>query len=191
VLDKVADATLDAWGALLKKVPDSRLLLKSRSLVQDSFIAKRIRDEFATRGVEPNRIDLAGWVDSPQGHLDAYRQVDIAVDTFPYNGTTTTCEALWMGVPVIALRGPAHGARVGASLLSAVGLADLVAEDTDGYVAAAVSLAVDKERLVALRAGLRQRVAASPLCDEKAFVSRFEATIRRLWREWCAMQKSK
>jgi predicted O-linked N-acetylglucosamine transferase (SPINDLY family) len=191
VLDKVSDATLDAWAALLKKVPDSRLLLKSRALVQDSFIAKRIRDEFATRGVEPTRIDLAGWVDSPQGHLDAYRQVDIAMDTFPYNGTTTTCEALWMGVPVIALRGQVHAARVGASLLPAVGLADLVAEDADGYVAAAASLAADKDRLALLRSGLRQRMAASPLCDEKAFVARFESTIRRLWREWCAAQKSK
>jgi predicted O-linked N-acetylglucosamine transferase (SPINDLY family) len=118
-------------------------------------------------------------------HLAAYHQVDIALDPFPYNGTTTTCEALWMGVPVVTLRGDRHVGRVGASLLTQVGLPDLIAASVEEYVEVAAALAVDAARLNELRRSLRQRMAASPLCDGRAFARKIESAFRGMWRKWC------
>jgi protein O-GlcNAc transferase len=111
--------------------------------------------------------------------------VDIALDPFPYNGTTTTCEALWMGVPVITLRGHRHAGRVGASLLTQVGLEDLIADSTEHYVEIAVALAGNPGRLDELHRVLRPRVATSPLCDEGAFAAKMEAAFRTMWQHWC------
>jgi predicted O-linked N-acetylglucosamine transferase (SPINDLY family) len=105
--------------------------------------------------------------------------VDIALDPFPYNGATTTCEALWMGVPVITLRGHRHAARVGASLLTQIGLTDLIADSVEDYIEIAVALAGDSGRLTDLHRTLRSRMAASPLCDEKAFACKFERFLTR------------
>jgi predicted O-linked N-acetylglucosamine transferase (SPINDLY family) len=118
--------------------------------------------------------------------MDQYGQVDIALDPFPYNGTTTTCDALWMGVPVITLRGDRHAGRVGASLLSHVGLTALIAESLDDYVAKAAALAADLDRLTALRAALRQRLIASPIGDPQGFARTLEGAYRDLWHRWCA-----
>jgi predicted O-linked N-acetylglucosamine transferase (SPINDLY family) len=128
---------------------------------------------------------LIAWTKGVKEHLDLYRRVDIALDTVPYNGTTTTCESLWMGVPVITLRGGVHAGCVGSSILNAVGLPDLVAADADGFVESAAALAADPARLSELRAGLRARMAASPLRDESAFASRFEAALAEVWRFLC------
>ena len=118
-------------------------------------------------------------------HLALYDRVDIALDPFPYNGTTTTCEALWMGVPVVTLRGDRHAGRVGASLLTQVGLSDLIADSTEAYVEMAVALTSDPARLCELRQSLRPRMAASPLCDAPAFARKVEAAYRTMWRRWC------
>jgi protein O-GlcNAc transferase len=118
-------------------------------------------------------------------HLDLYARVDIALDPFPYNGTTTTCEALWMGVPVVTLAGERHASRVGASLLTAVGLDGLIARDHDAYLGAACALAGDADGLAALRASLRERMRASPLCDGDDFASAIEAAYRAAWKRWC------
>lgn len=113
--------------------------------------------------------------------------MDIGLDTFPYNGTTTTCEAPWMGVPVITLAGHIHAGRVGVSLLSPIGLTELIARDCDEYVVLAAQLAGDRERLSGLHSGLRSRVATSPLCDAPAFASHVEAAYRKMWLDACAV----
>jgi protein O-GlcNAc transferase len=117
--------------------------------------------------------------------LALYNRVHIALDSFPYNGTTTTCEALWMGVPVVTLRGDRHASRVAASLLSQVGLTDWIADSPDDYLEIAANLAGVPSRLTELRHSLRPRVAASPLCDGRAFTRKIEAAYRTMWLQWC------
>jgi predicted O-linked N-acetylglucosamine transferase (SPINDLY family) len=144
-------------------------------------------DRLAERGVAPERVELVAWLPD-QAHLALYDRVDIALDPFPYNGTTTTCEALWMGVPVVTLRGDRHASRVGASLLTPVGLSDLIAGSVEEYLEIAVALAGDPARLTTLRGSLRPRVAASELCDAPGFARKVEAAYRIMWRRWCAAQ---
>src|SRR5687768_6341206 len=129
------------------------MLLKS-NLLENRQAARRVAACFEAHGVAPERLDLRPWAAERAEHLDAYAEVDVALDTFPYNGTTTTCEAIWMGVPVVTLAGEAHMSRVGATLLGSVGLEDLVATDTDDYVAIAAALAADPARRAGLRAGM-------------------------------------
>lgn len=189
-VDKISEATLDTWCEVLKRVPGSKMVLKGGAL-QEPSVAARVKEAFAKRGIEGDRVEPIGKTKGLVEHMNAYGKVDIALDTFPYNGTTTTCEALWMGVPVVAFKGLEHSGRVGASLLNVVGLGDLVGEDQAGMVETAVRLAGERERLSLLRPRLREQMAASPLCDEKSFVKRFETAVRGLWRDWCAAQKAK
>jgi predicted O-linked N-acetylglucosamine transferase (SPINDLY family) len=181
---KISAAGLDAWSRLLVRLPQARLLLKGKSFADAAtralFLA-RLRD----LGVAEDRVELNGWASSRAEHLALYSRIDIALDTFPYNGTTTTCEALWMGVPVVTLRGDRHAGRVGASLLTQAGLEDWIAGSADDYVALAGAHAEHPTRLAALRRSLRGRVASSPLCEGKAFASKLEAGYRILWRRWC------
>jgi predicted O-linked N-acetylglucosamine transferase (SPINDLY family) len=120
--------------------------------------------------------------------MAAYNQVDIALDTFPYNGTTTTCEALWMGVPVICLAGQVHAGRVGVSLLTQVGLANLVAPDEESYIATAVRLSQDADGLAAIRRHLRETMRNSSLCDAGGFTRALEQVFRDIWSDWCRAQ---
>jgi predicted O-linked N-acetylglucosamine transferase (SPINDLY family) len=142
-------------------------------------------DRFAARGIGPERLQLFGKIPSLAGHLELYNRIDVALDPFPYNGTTTTCEALWMGVPVVTLAGKTHAGRVGVSLLTSVGLPRLIAGDRNHYVRVVEELAADLPGLAALRGGLRKRVAESPLTDAPGFARDMEAAYRRMWREWC------
>lgn len=183
-LAKVGPAVLDLWAALLRRVPGSRLLLKDRALA-DAAVAGRLRDRFEALGVPANRLDLLPRIPGKEGHLGAYGRVDIALDPFPYNGTTTTCEALWMGVPVLTLPGSRHAARVGASLLTRVGLEDWIATDPADFLARGAAFAADRAALAALRSGLRERMGRSPLRDEAGFARDMEAAYRGLWSEWC------
>lgn len=189
-LAKINPGVIDLWARILQSVPNSRLILKARPL-GDPPVRARVHDLFASRGIESSRIELLSWAPAVQGHLALYHRIDIALDTFPYNGTTTTCEALWMGVPVVTLIGDRHAARVGVSLLSAVGSPDLIAPSADDYVKVATALALDTPRLANLRATLRQRMATSPLCNGTDHAARFESALRQVWRGWCAGQKSK
>jgi predicted O-linked N-acetylglucosamine transferase (SPINDLY family) len=130
-------------------------------------------------------VELAPPTDDYTDHLRTYERIDIALDTFPYNGTTTTCEALWMGVPVITLAGDRHAACVGASLLDSVGLPNLVAESPQQYVSIAKSLATDLPALARLRAELRSKMLGSPLCDGVSLAREVERAYRSVWRDWC------
>jgi len=180
---KVSPSTLDVWAKLLTRLPEARLLLKGKSFANATtralFIAR-----LGERGVAPERVELVAWAPSNIAHLALYERVDIALDPFPYNGTTTTCEALWMGVPVITLRGDRHAGRVGASLLSHGGLTDWIAGSVEDYVEIAVALAGNPSHLRDLRRSLRPHLKASPLCDSKAFAGQIEAAFRTMWQQW-------
>jgi protein O-GlcNAc transferase len=179
-LAKVSAATLDLWSAVLRAVPESRLVMKTKPLA-DEGVRARVLDAFADRGVTADRLDLLGWI-TRGSPLAAYARIDVALDTVPYHGTTTTCEALWMGVPVVTRAGSVHAARVGAALLGACGLDDLAAETDDAFVRAAVALAADGARRAALRRSLRDTLRASALMDAPGFASAFETAMRSLHR---------
>jgi predicted O-linked N-acetylglucosamine transferase (SPINDLY family) len=166
-------------------MPDSRLLLKNNAL-SDEATRLRYKEKFAENGIAANRVELVGLAASLVEHLGTYSRLDIALDTFPYNGTTTTCEAMWMGVPVITLAGTAHAGRVGVSLLSAIGLTNHIAQDPDHYITIAAELADNKEKLSSLRSTLREKMLGSTLCDDKGFTRNVESAYRLLWREWCS-----
>jgi predicted O-linked N-acetylglucosamine transferase (SPINDLY family) len=183
---KVNDSVFALWSRVLRAVPGSRLLIKGGRLLEQDAVVQRMRSAFNAHGIADARVDLRGWIEDRAEHLALYGAADIALDTWPYNGTTTTCEAMWMGVPVVTLVGEAHMSRVGASLLGAVGLNELVAHTPDDYVAAAVSLARDAPRRRELRAGLRPKFAASPLLDHSGFTRKLEGRIRETWIEWCS-----
>lgn len=184
-LAKVNDHVVSAWAAILNAVPGSRLLLKSVGLA-DTAVREQLRVRFAAHGVAAGRLELLPQTPSFIDHLAHYRRIDIGLDTFPYNGTTTTCEALWMGVPVVSLAGDCHAGRVGVSLLSQIGLHDLIASNAEEYVSLAVALAADSARISSLRSTLRERMRASSLCDAPAFARKIEAAYRRMWGKWCA-----
>jgi predicted O-linked N-acetylglucosamine transferase (SPINDLY family) len=178
---KISPATVALWAAAMKAVPQSRLLVKTKPLAEAETRAGLER-AFAMHGIAAARLDLRGWVPDDLGHLNLYNKVDIALDTFPYNGTTTTCEALWMGVPVLTIAGRGHAARVSASLLTQVGMTDWIVPSPDHFAARAAILASDVDSLRRLRRALRARVAASPLCDAAAHTRGLEAAYRVLWQ---------
>jgi protein O-GlcNAc transferase len=184
---KLSDPTLALWARLLAAVPNSRLLLKNRFLDQ-AEVAAKVGKTLAAAGADLGRVDLVGHFDDQAGHLGAYGRIDIALDPFPYNGTTTSCEALWMGVPTLTVAGDRFLSRVGESLLNTVGLPDWVAADGDDFVAKAVRMSSDVARLAELRQSLRGRMAASPLCDAPRFAENFEAALRSMWAKWCERQ---
>ncbi len=182
---KTSRHVVEVWSAILGAVPGSRLLLKGIGFADDE-LARRFLANFEALAIAPARITIMSTTKGHDEHLRLYGEVDIALDPFPYNGTTTTCDALWMGVPVVALRGDRHVARVSADLLSRVGLPELIAGGRQAYIQNAVALAGDLGHLAALRAGLRERMKNSVLCDEAGFAHHFEAALREMWRRWCA-----
>ena len=143
---KVSAATFDAWATLLSRLPQARLLLKGKPFA-DAATRALFLARLGERGVAAERVELVAWLPDAAAHLALYHRVDIALDPFPYNGTTTTCEALWMGVPVVTLRGDRHAGRVGASLLTQIGLTDLIANSVEEYVEIAAALARNPARL--------------------------------------------
>jgi protein O-GlcNAc transferase len=181
---KVSAATLDVWAKLLSRLPQARLLLKGKSFA-DATTRALFLARLGERGVATERVELVAWQAGTTAHLALYHRVDIALDPFPYNGTTTTCEALWMGVPVVTLQGDRHAGRVGASLLTQIGLTALIANSVEEYLENAVALARNPERLSDLRRILRPRMAASPLCDAPAFARKMESAFRTMRQHWC------
>lgn len=185
MLSKINERVVVLWADVLRTVPRSRLLIKSAPLT-DSATTERYYDFFESQGIGRDRVELIGHTATQVEHLNLYKRLDIALDTFPYNGTTTTCEALWMGVPVVTLTGERHSGRVGVSLLNAVDMPDWIAETSEQYVSIAAKMAADLPRLAKLRAGLREHMAVSRLCDGKSFAVKIEAAYREMWRKYCA-----
>ena len=183
-LAKVTPEVVTVWASILRSIPASRLLIKAKPLA-DQETRNRYLQLFAENGVAAERLTLHGWLPAQKDHLELYRQIDVGLDPFPYNGTTTTCEAMWMGVPVITLCGDRHAARVGASIMHQVGLLELIAHTEQEYTDLAVSLAQDHQRLYDLRRNLRQRMQDSPLMDKTLFAGSVENAYLQMWRKWC------
>lgn len=181
---KISEPLLDAWAAILKQVPGSRLLLKHASYDAPSARAAMLK-ELTDRGIDAVRIDIEGHTANFRDHLGAYARVDVALDTFPCGGMAGTCEALWMGVPVVSCAGPTHASRVGLSILTAAGLPELATTSMDGYVKTAAGLANDAPRRASMRTSMRGRLRGSALCDGAALTARLEAQYRALWKAWC------
>lgn len=182
---KISPTTVAVWAGVLAAVPHSRLVLKGRGL-EDEINVAGLRQQFAEHGVTPDRIELLGRTPGTAGHLACYHRVDVALDTFPYHGTTTTCEALWMGRPVVTLCGDSHRSRVGASLLRAIGRPRWIAGSPAEYVRIAAQLAAERSALAAESAGLRATLSASPLLDHAGQARRFAAALRACWVDRCA-----
>jgi protein O-GlcNAc transferase len=183
-LSKFSDQSLQLWSRVLRAVPNARFLLKSKVL-DDPATREVMARRFVSQGIPPERLEIVGGSRTVTDVLAAYSRLDVALDPTPYNGTTTTCEAMWMGVPVVTLAGDRHSARVGASLLNAAGLGGLVAKDADSYVKIAAMLASKPTELAKLRADLRPRLSRSPLLDARRLTRELEGAYRAAWRKWC------
>jgi protein O-GlcNAc transferase len=177
---KINDGVLNLWARLLEAVPDSRLHLHAN----EGAHRCRVLELMKTRGVDPQRVHFIPDVPISD-YFGQYNHIDIALDPFPYGGGTTTCDALWMGVPVITLRGRTAVGRGGASILSNIGLSELVADSEEDYLRIAAELAGDLPYLTVLRSTMRDRMVRSPLMDGPAFARAMEAAYRQMWRTWC------
>jgi predicted O-linked N-acetylglucosamine transferase (SPINDLY family) len=182
---KLSPKIVALWAQVLQTVPNSKLLVKAKSL-NDPTTQQAFKKKLANLGIASERLILINYASSTENHLKTYYQVDIGLDTFPYNGATTTCEALWMGVPVVTLVGEKHVSRMGLSILSTMGLTELVAHTPEEYVDICVKLANEIERLQQLRANLRERMQHSPLMDGATFTRHLEVAYRKMWEKWCA-----
>ena len=184
-LTKIGEIAIDCWSRILRALPHARLLLKAGQLA-DQHAREALVARFQAHGVAPSRLRLLAHTPTQQEHLALHEAVDIALDTAPRTGVTTTADALWMGVPVITLAGTRFIERLGASLLSSVGLESLIARSPDEYVEKAVALASDAARRRQLRDSLRARMQASPLCDGRDLARALEDAYQRMWRGWAA-----
>jgi len=175
-ISKVNTEVIKAWSALLLALPNSQLFIRSKGLQHKNNTAYLL-SLFSENNINPNRISFSGEILSKVDHNTKYNLVDIALDTFPYNGTTTTCEALWMGVPVITLAGNTHRSRVGKSILTQLNRPSWIAESVEDYVNKALTLASNPKELNLIRKHLRSGMLTSTLCDANDFALRFEDAI--------------
>lgn len=182
-LAKVSPRAIELWARVLRSVPRSRLIVKARGLGGQATRA-RLRQSFGERGIGDDQIEFENW-SSMSEYLGRFSEVDIALDTTPFNGGTTTCHALWMGVPMVTLAGRSALGRMGASILQNIGLPDLIAGTPREYIEIAARLADDTGRLAELRRGLRDRMKAAPLTDALRFTANIEAAYRAMWVRWC------
>lgn len=183
---KLNDRVFACWSRVMAAVPGSTLLLKNKAY-ENATVREEITDRFARLGVDSGRLRFAGQ--SPRAeYLAAYNEVDIALDPFPFPGGTTSIEGLWMGVPVLTLKGDRFISHQGETILQNVGLPEWIAQDVDDYVAKAAAFAADLPALTRLRAGLREQLLASPLCDAPRFARNLEQAFRGMWQIWCAQQ---
>jgi len=184
-LTKMTDEVVAVWASVLRSVANSRLYLKTKQL-SDPAVREKTRQRFISCGIAPERLLMSGALASRDDHLAEYNKVDIALDTFPYTGVTTSVEALWMGVPVLSMRGDRFITRTAGSIAHNAGLPDWISTDKDDYAAKATEFTSNLERLAALRAGLRQQVIASPLFDARRFARNFEDALWGMWKNYQA-----
>ena len=182
---KINAALLGLWGRVMQAVPESRLLVRIVSLEQRQWM----QNELAKEGISPTRLEFVG-IGTRREHMMLHHRIDVGLDTLPYNGITTTCDALWMGVPVVSLVGKTAWGRAGKSLLSCVGLGELACDNAEQFVEVAAGLCRDETRLRELHEGLRPRMETSPLMDARRFAANMEAAYRQMWREWCAAKRN-
>ncbi len=182
--NKVSEETIALWARVMAEIPDSRLFLKSGRF-DDPVLRRETTDRLATHGVDESRLLVEGFT-TREELLAAYNRVDIGLDPFPYNGCTTTIEALWMGIPVVALRGRRSVARASEAILTVVGRPDLVAPDAGAYVSIVKSLAADRKALDEMHGTLRAMTESSPICDCRQFARDTVQLYRQMWRTWCA-----
>jgi predicted O-linked N-acetylglucosamine transferase (SPINDLY family) len=177
---KVNEGVLALWARVMDAAPGSRIVM----LCPEGWARERLRAFFAARRMAPERVELVGLLPRSE-YLRLYQRIDIGLDPFPYNGMTTTCDALWMGAPVLTLPGTTAASRAGLSILSSIGLAEFAASSEEDLVRTTVELAGDLARLADLRATLRARMLASPLMDAPGFARKVEAAYRSIWKRWC------
>jgi len=183
---KINEPMLDLWAKLLKDVKDSRLLL----LAHPGSHRQRTLHRFASQGIDPHRVEF--FAPQPRlNYLKLYHRIDVGLDSFPYNGHTTSLDSLWMGVPVVTLVGQTPVSRAGWCQTSNLGLRELAARTPEQYLQIAASLARDPACLEELRRTLRARMERSPLMDAAKFAAGVEAAYRQMWKQWCGPKESK
>jgi len=184
-LAKISAPCVALWARILREVPGSRLLVKNKGFYSPDVQAQ-FTNQFRSHGIAEHRLKLLSLAPTSFEHLKVYNEVDIALDTFPYANTTTTCETMLMGVPPICLTGKTHGSRVGVTLLNAIGLSEFVSENQDEYVQKAKGLASDLQTLSMLRQNMRRVLMSSTLCDGPSFMrDKFEPVLREKWHYYC------
>ncbi|MBX2869301.1 MAG: tetratricopeptide repeat protein [Acidiferrobacterales bacterium] len=187
-LAKISEECIEYWSEILHQVPDSKLLIKRREL-KDPWVKSYFLHQFEEHGIDQSRLEFKTSQTKLEGHLRQYANVDIALDSFPYNGTTTTFEALWMNTPVISLAGATHASRVGQSILKYAGLGELAVNSVQKYISKSVSLANDKQQLSVYRKTLRSLLADSSLTDQKRFSRSVARLLRHQWIDWVQTQQ--
>jgi protein O-GlcNAc transferase len=178
---KVSEAALELWGEVMRAVPESKLIVSAFA----GSPRERIVQTMGAAGIDNARLEFVGWMDVGK-YLQTYNRIDIGLDPIPYNGGTTTCDAFWMGVPIVTLAGKVAVGRAGVTLLNQIGLPELIAKSAEEYVKIAADLSGDLDRLQNIRSEMRQRMEGSPLCDAEGFARDVEEKYRWMWREWCA-----
>ena len=182
-LAKIGPPVVKLWADVLKAVPESRLLVQCLSL-NDPATRAHFEQLFASHEIDSNRIEFSAAKDL-DSYLAGHAGVDIVLDTFPWNGHTVSCHALWMGVPIMTLAGNRHSSRMGASMLANLDIHDCIANSESEFIAAATALSQDIQQLDRLRQALRPRMQASKLCDAQEFTQQLEQQYRGMWQEWC------
>ena len=182
---KISADTIAAWCSMLTRLPNARLQLMAAEFSDEAYVVQ-LQERFRAGGIDPAKVKMRDRAETEEARFAAYAEVDIILDTFPYNiSRAMACEALWMGVPIAAISGDRPCARLTAGVLAQVGLERLDSHSADEYIDTAVELAEDLDRLRNLRSGMRERLGVSPLMDEAGFARRFEAALREMWRLWC------
>ncbi len=183
---KIHPFIIELWAQILKASSNSRIVLKFKG-GNDPQLQDYYHDQFSRFGINKQRVAVCGF-EYIVNYFKVYNDIDIMLDTYPFNGGTTTCDGLWMGVPIISLVGQHHVSRAGLSILSRLGLGYFAASAPDEYVTKAIALAKNLDALAKIRASMRQRMAASPLCDAKAYARDIETAYRKMWYRWCEKQ---
>jgi predicted O-linked N-acetylglucosamine transferase (SPINDLY family) len=187
---KLNDETLALWAELLRRSPEAHLKLKYRNWFSSRAVIQRVRSIMLRHSIDFERIDLLPMFDDGSSHLERYNDIDVALDPFPFSGSTTTFEALWMGIPVVTLLGANMAGRWSASMLTSLNLPELIAKTPADYIRICEKLCSEPERLADLRQRLRSLVASSPLCNGRHQARHLERVYRSLWRKWCRERRT-